>query len=318
MHVTRRQFGTAAMGSVAGMMASSPSEGANRAPAPATAVFPNACDCHVHIIGPQAKYPMAPNRPYTPPDATVAQLKALHAKLGIARTVLIQPSFYGTDNSCMLEALAELGKDARAVAVVAPTISDQDLRALDAKGVRGIRINLESTGIRDPKGASAQLMAFDKRLAPLNWHIQIYTVLPVITALVNTIADMKTQVVVDHFGSAMAAEGTTQRGLSALIDLARARKIYVKLSAPYRVSKLKDYADVTPVAQTLIYAARDRMLWGSDWPHTQSIAGHPPTEVTPFYKIDDPAVMRLFNSWYPDEVTRKMILVDNPAKLYRF
>ena len=322
MRITRRQFGqgalaTGALGAV-GAMAGNPAEAAAGRPAPSTAVFPNACDCHVHIIGPQSKYKMAEGRAYTPPEASVAQLQAFHKRLGIARTVLVQPSFYGTDNSCMLDSLAQLGASARAVAVVDATIPDAQLKAMDAKGVRGIRINLETAGKRDPKQAAALLKAYDQRTAPLGWHIQIFTVLSVIDGLVNTIADMKSPVVIDHMGMPEIGTGGYPKGFSAMLDLAQARKIYVKLSGLYRFSKAKDYSDVTPYAQSIIYARRDHMLWGSDWPHTQQIKGHSSTEPTPFYKIDDAAVMRLFNSWYPDEETRKMILVDNPAKLYRF
>ena len=309
MGISRRQFTSLALGSAAGLAMS---EGR------AAESFPGATDCHVHIIGPADKYPMVPNRPYTPPTASVAQLKAMHARLGIARTVLVQPSFYGTDNSCMLDALRELGNSARGVAVVAPNVPDQTLRDMDAKGVRGIRINLESGGNRDPKAAAALLAAYAKKVAPLNWHIQIYTVAPVIGQLVQQLADMNVPVVIDHYGMPDPVQGYGTKGFSALVDLAHAHKVYVKLSAPYRVSKLPDYNDVKNLAQTLIYAGRPNMLWGSDWPHTQTIPGHPATEVTPFSKIDDEAVLRQFSSWYPDATTRKMILVDNPAKLYRF
>ncbi|HEX3485445.1 MAG TPA: amidohydrolase family protein [Micropepsaceae bacterium] len=309
MALTRRAFGSLALGALA-RSAMSEAEAAQS--------VPGATDCHVHIIGPAGKYPMVPNRPYTPPQATVAQLKAMHARLGITRTVLVQPSFYGTDNSCMLDALAELGNSARGVAVVAQNASDQTLRDMDAKGVKGIRINLESAGNRDPKAAAAMLAAYAKKVAPLNWHIQIYTVPAVIQQLVSAIADLPVPVVIDHYGMVPAAEGYS-KGLAALIDLVRARKAYVKLSAPYRISKAgPDYKNVKPIAQTLIYNARDRMLWGSDWPHTQNIPGHPPTEVTPFSKNDDEAIFKEFNSWYPDATTNKMILADNAAKLYRF
>ena len=309
MDVTRRAFGTLALGSLAGFAVS---EG------DAAESFPGATDCHVHIIGPSGKYPMVANRPYTPPEASVAQLKAMHARLGIARTVLVQPSFYGTDNSCMMDALAQLGNSARGVAVVAPNVSDQTLRDMDAKGVRGIRINLESAGNSDPKAATEMLKAYAKKVAPLDWHIQIYTVSSVIGQLVQTIADLTVPVVVDHFGMPDAVQGFSTKGFSALVDLAHARKAYVKLSATYRFAKPSDEKAVTALAQTLIYAGRPNMLWGSDWPHTQTIPGHSPTAVTPFYKIDDDALFRQFNSWYPDATTRKMILVDNPAKLYRF
>ncbi len=309
MSLTRRSFTALALGSLAGSAVSESG---------AAETFPGATDCHVHIIGPQAKYPMAAKRPYTPPEATVAQLKAMHARIGIARTVLVQPSFYGTDNSCMLDALAQLGATARGVAVIDANTPEQTLRAMDAKGVRGIRINLESAGNRDPKAAAAMIAAFAKKIAPLNWHLQIYTVATVIDKLVNAIIDSPVPVVIDHFGMPGGTEGINYKGAQAVVDLAHARKAYVKLSGQYRFAKMPLGDDVKKLAQTLIYAARDRMLWGSDWPHTQTIPGHPATEVTPFSKIDDAAYFRFFNSWYPDETTRKMILVDNPAKLYRF
>jgi predicted TIM-barrel fold metal-dependent hydrolase len=168
---------------------------------------------------------MVPNRPYTPPEASVAQLKAMHARLGITRTVLVQPSFYGTDNSCMLDALAELGASARGVAVVAPNVSDATLRDLDAKGVRGIRINLESAGNRDPKSAGALLAAYAKKVAPLNWHIQIFAVAPVIGALTQQIADM-TVLVIDHFGMPVASEGYNSKASAPLsISPTRARSM---------------------------------------------------------------------------------------------
>src|ERR1700704_584621 len=118
MGFTRREFGALALGSAAGLTMNDAS---------AAESFAGSADCHVHIIGPQAKYPMVANRPYTPPEASVAQLKAMHARLGIQRVVLVQPSFYGTDNSCMLEAMAQLGTNARGVAVVAPNAPDQSL-----------------------------------------------------------------------------------------------------------------------------------------------------------------------------------------------
>jgi predicted TIM-barrel fold metal-dependent hydrolase len=311
MRMTRRDFGALALGSAAALM----SDGANAGAAP---VLPGACDCHVHIIGPRNKYPMTTTRAYTPPEATVAQLRALHSRIGISRTVLVQPSFYGIDNSCMLDAMAGLGPSARGIAVVAPNVSQETLRELDAKGVRGLRINLESNGNRDPKAAAAFLAQYAKIVAPLNWHIQIFAAVSVIGQLAGPIADLKVPIVVDHYGLPSAADGFSQRGFGGMFDLFRAKLIYIKLSAPYRVSKERDYSDMTWLGRTLVQGARDRLLWASDWPHTQTIPGRSIEEVTPFSRIDNAAVMRQFASWCPDEATRKMILVDNPARLYRF
>lgn len=313
MRITRREFGSVAAGAAAGLAMNEASAAQNRAQ-----TFAAATDCHVHIIGPQAKYPMVEKRPYTPPQATVAQLKAMHERLGITRTVMVQPSFYGFDNSCMLDAMGAYGPNVRGVAVIAPNTPVETMRELDSKGVRGIRINLESAGIRDPKIAERAVRGFTQKVAPLKWHVQIYTQPTVIAQITNAIADSPVPIVVDHFGLPKAAEGAASKGFGAIIDLARAKKVYVKLSAPYRISKLPDYKDTTVIAQTLIYAARPQMLWASDWPHTQTIADRPVTQVTPFARIDDLSVFQLFLSYYPDEMTRRMILIDNPAKLYGF
>ena len=307
--LTRREFGAIAFGAAVSSMSESHA---------AEKTFPGATDCHVHIIGPQAKYPMAPNRPYTPPEATVGQLKAMHGRLGITRTVLVQPSFYGTDNSCMLDALTQLGDNARGVAVIDLKTPDAALRDMDKKGVRGVRINLESAGNRDTKAAAQMLMAFGRKVAPLNWHVQIFTVAPVIDKLVDTIVDMPVPVVIDHFGMPGGPKGIDFHGAQAVVDLVHARKAWVKLSGAYRFSKDPLSDQVKQLAQTLIYAGRDHCLWASDWPHTQNIPGHPANEVTPFSKIDDAAWLKALTMWYPDETTRRMILVDNPAKLYRF
>jgi predicted TIM-barrel fold metal-dependent hydrolase len=313
MRITRREFGSFALGlPAAALMSETANAGA------ATNALPGACDCHVHIIGPTDKYPMVPYRAYTPPQATVAQLRAMRSRIGISRNVIVQPSFYGFDNSCMLDAMAELGPSARGIAVVAPNTQLATLRDLDAKGVRGLRVNLESAGNRDPKAAVAFLQQYATLVKPLNWHIQVFAAVSVIGQIAGQIADLGVPVVVDHFGLPAAADGFGQRGFGGMFDLVTSKIIYVKLSAPYRVSKLPDYSDTEWLGRTLLQGAPDRMLWASDWPHTQTIPGRPLDQVTPFYRIDNAAVMRRFVSWCPDEAVRKMILVDNPAKLYRF
>jgi predicted TIM-barrel fold metal-dependent hydrolase len=277
-----------------------------------------ACDCHVHIVGPLARYPMTPQRGYTPPEASVDDLQALRRRLGIARNVLIQPSFYGTDNRCMLDALAQLGDSARAIAVVDPEIADAELADLDKRGVRGIRINLESGENRNPKAAAAALDAIAKRIQPLGWHIQIYAALPVIAAVADRIAVLPVQVVIDHFGMAQAKDGVGQPGFAALLDLVRAGHATVKLSAPYRISEQSGYADAAPIARALIAAGPDRMLWASDWPHTDRTPGRAAQEIHPFRVIDDEAVLGLLGEWCGDKMVERRILVETPAKLYRF
>jgi predicted TIM-barrel fold metal-dependent hydrolase len=293
------------------------------APAPAKEkenfdMLAGACDCHVHIVGPIVKYPMSAQRGYTPPEASVADLKALRRRLGISRNVLIQPSFYGTDNRCMLDALAELGGSARGIAVVEPDIPDAELREFDQRGVRGIRINLESGENRDPHAAAAALDAIAKRVRHLGWHVQIYAALPVIAAVADRIAALPVDVVIDHFGMAQARDGIEQKGFAALLDLAKAGRAYVKLSAPYRISQQPGYGDAAAIARELIAAAPDRMLWASDWPHTDRTPGRSALDIHPFRTIDDQAVLGLLGDWCGDKVVERKILVETPAKLYRF
>ncbi len=282
-----------------------------------------ACDCHVHIVGLPTQYPMSPQRAYTPPEASLADLIETRRRLGISRNVLIQPSFYGTDNRAMLEAVAELGDTARGVAVVSPDIGDAELAKLDAQGVRGIRMNLETRESRDPKVALAALDGFAKRLTHLGWHIQIYAALPVIAALADRIAALPVDVVIDHFGLAQASDGVDQKGFAALLELVRSRKssvnkTYVKLSALYRISQAPGYFDVAPIARALIAAGPDRMLWGSDWPHTDRVPGRGALELHPFRRIDDSFALALLSEWCGDKGVERMILVETPGRLYRF
>ena len=299
-----------------GALAAALPAGAHAAPLPDMPA--HACDCHVHIIGPLDRFPMVPGRAYTPPQSTVAGLEALHQKLGIQRTVLIQPSFYGTDNRAMLEALAAMGDRARGIAVLAPDVSDAELARLDGLGVRGIRVNIESGGSRDPRDVTRDLGAFADRVKHLGWHIQIYAALSVISRVAPEVTALSIPVVFDHFGMPDAALGPAQSGFGTLLDMVRSGHAYVKLSAPYRISKLPGYTDAAPIARALIEAGPDRLVWASDWPHTDHAVGKTPVEISPFRVVNDSAVLDLLPTWCPDAATRRAILVDTPQRLYRF
>jgi predicted TIM-barrel fold metal-dependent hydrolase len=315
MNFTRREFTKFMAGaSAAGIAGAS----ARAASGPIGDMPQNACDCHVHIVGAAGKYSLDPNRTYTAGEASTDELRALRKRLGIGRNVLVQISFYGTDNRCMLDALAELGDTARGIAVVAPDVSDSELLRLDKAGVRGIRLNLETSLTRDPAFAAAQLETFAKRLAPLGWHIQIYAALPVIAQLAEQIAGLPVPAVIDHFGSPAAAKGVMQPGFGALLDLVRSRKAFVKLSGCYRISQVQDYADVAPFARALIEAGPGRLVWASDWPHSGRPKSGSRTEIAPYQQIDDEKVLGLLKQWCPDPAIRKLILADTPARLYKF
>jgi predicted TIM-barrel fold metal-dependent hydrolase len=313
MRLTRREFGGLATVSLAGLMLPRTAEVAG----PLSDMPVGAIDVHNHIVGPLPKYPMAPNRAYTPPQASVAQLRALRTQLGVARNVIVQPSFYGFDNSCLVDALAELGTSARGVAVVPVDVTDTELQRLASRGVTGVRLNLGTLGIRDPKVAADAAHAFATRFVPLGWHIQINTELPVIEGLAPMIADIKVPVVFDHVGNADAALGVNQKGFGALVALVKARNAYVKLSAPYNLSKRSDWSDVVPLAKALIAAGPDRMLWGTNWPHPGR-GRDDITKITPYQVVDNPKLLTHFAQQCPDAALRKMILVDTPQRLYRF
>lgn len=313
MSLNRREFGAMAGASLAASALTRTSWAAGATPAmPAGAV-----DCHNHIMGPRDKYPYAADRVYTPPEATVADLKALRARIGTARNVLVTPSVYGTDNRCLVDALAELEGSARGIAVLPLDVSDAELRRLDTAGVRGVRLSLGGTGRYTAQTTPAAIASLSPRFFKLGWNIEIVGALDVIAGLAPAIAACRVPVVIDHFAGANGG-GTDQKGFATILDLVRARNTYVKLSAPYNRSSKPDYSDMLPLARTFIAAGPDRMLWGTNWPHPDQIAGRPISEITPYHAIDNEGLVRLFAEWCPDAGTRKTILVDNPARLYHF
>jgi 2-pyrone-4,6-dicarboxylate lactonase len=314
MNFTRREFG----GLAAGTLAASILPREAHAAGPLADMPANAIDVHNHIVGPQLKYPMYEKRTYSPPEASVAQLRALRGELGVARNVIVQPSFYGFDNSCLVDALKELGTSARGVAVVPLDVSDAELQRLAAAGVTGVRLNLATFGMRDPKQASEAIHSFAPRFAALGWHIQINTDLSVIDGLAPMIGDVKVPIVIDHMGNLEAEKGVNQKGFGALVELVKTRNTYVKLSAPYNLSMLPDWADVVPSAKALIAAGPDRVLWGTNWPHPGAAGRGDVRQITPYQVVDNPKLLLAFAQHCPDAAMRKMILVDTPTRLYRF
>jgi predicted TIM-barrel fold metal-dependent hydrolase len=290
--------------------------------APQFEVPAGACDCHVHIFGPRDRYPLAEDRTFAPGLAGVDDIVAVHRRLGIERLVIVQASVQGTDNRCIVDALAQLharGRQARAVAVVPAHCRTAELDALHAAGVRGLRVNLQSHGVTDAAAARRRMQAAAAVAAAMGWHVQAYTALPVIAALADTIAALPVPLVLDHFGLADPAPGPAQPGLAALLELVRSGCVYVKLSAPYRIVHRPDGADGEPLARAFIEAGPDRMLWGTDWPHTGPWPGKPRERngVEPFHPVDDGVQLDLFARWTTPE-ERLRILVDNPARLYGF
>jgi predicted TIM-barrel fold metal-dependent hydrolase len=280
-----------------------------------------ACDCHTHIHGDPEKFPFSARRVYTPPPALPDELAALHKALRLQRVVIVTPSVYGTDNSATLYGMRARGRDARGVAVVDDNARDDELDRLSRAGVRGMRLNLATAGINDPDVGRAMFRIAAERARRRRWHVQMNTSLLMIDALKDALATSPVPVVLDHFGGARSELGTGQAGFSALVGLVQSGRAYVKISAPYRVSTVApDYPDVAALANALVAANPERILWGSDWPHPDSVTppGRKPTDVTPFLPIDDGRVFNLLASWVPSPSVRRQILVENPARLYGF
>jgi predicted TIM-barrel fold metal-dependent hydrolase len=284
---------------------------------PAFEVPRNACDCHTHIFGPIEKFPFSDKRRYTPGPASIEDLEALHRALHIDRVVIVHPSPYGADNSCTLDAVRRVGPRARGVAVIDDTISAHMLADMHAAGIRGVRVNLETYGESDPAVAGRQLQQAAERVAPLGWHVQTFTNLAIIAALHDAILALPTTLVVDHFGRPQAAHGTAQPGFETLLALLRSGKVYVKISAPYRISQLPHYPDAAPIARAMIAANPDRIVWGSDWPHPGAVK-RDPAAIEPFRPEDDGAALNRLAGWTKNRAELQKILVDNPARLYQF
>jgi predicted TIM-barrel fold metal-dependent hydrolase len=296
-----------------------PHPGFAKASQPATSVAfevpAGACDCHTHIHGDPAKFPWFAGRTYTPEMALPEEMTALHRALKIERVVIVTPSVYGPDNSATIYGLAARGNNARGVAVIDDKTTDAELDRLASLGFKGIRLNLATAGVSDPKVATERFLAAADRVKNRSWHIQLNTTLPVIAAMKDALAASPVTVVFDHFGNAEEKLGAEQHGFSDLVSLVKSGKAYVKISV--NGGPRENYGYFTPLAQALIGANVDRILWGTNWPHPNSENGST-SKVTPLWQVDDGIVLNLLPVWAPDPAVRRKILVDNPARLYEF
>ena len=278
-----------------------------------------ACDCHVHVFGDAAQFPFAATRTYTPPPASVERLLELQRDLHMDRVVVVQPSVYGTDNACTMDGVKRMGARARGIVVIDKSTPRAALQEMASAGARGIRLNLNTAGVFDPNTAKQQLDTVAEQLRGLNWHVQMFVALSVISALTDYFKQYPYPVVFDHFGQPKAPEGVGQPGFANLLDLVKSGHAYVKISGAYRVSTQPPaYADATPLAQALVAANPDRIVWGTDWPHPNGASARSINEIATPFPIDDGLLLNELSKWVPDAATRKKILVDNPARLYGF
>jgi len=311
MHIGRRTFLAGA-----GLMAiAGPSQAQHKVPnsdgtePPRLKAPANACDCHMHIYDGE-RFPPARPGPQSrmQSNASVAEYRLLQKRNGTTRTVIVTPAAYVTDNRVTLDAIAQLGPaNTRGVAVVHPTVTDAELKTLADGGIRGIRFT-----VFDPNSAAVSIDMIEplaKRVADLNWHVQIHMRAVQIVENADLLQGLPTQVVFDHMGRLPQPAPLDHPAYAIIRRMIDKGRTWVKLSGAYMDTKVgaPSYSDKLPVAQAYLAAAPERMVWGSDWPH--------PTEKD---KPNDATLFDLLAEWAPDAAQRERILVTNPEALYGF
>jgi predicted TIM-barrel fold metal-dependent hydrolase len=267
-------------------------------------------DAHFHVVAPLERAPMASARSYTPAPASLDGWRACLAPLGVTHGVVVQPSFYGTDNRVLLQALADGGEALVGVAAVDADISDEALDRLAAARVRGVRLAHVAPGDGRALGGFVDWAAFEAlepRLLARGLHVQLLTDSRLLPALADRLARSRVPVVIDHMGRTPARFGVAHPGFAVLAELMRTGPVWTKLSGIANLSTAAPgYEDVRQVHEALLGAAPDRLVWGSDWPHTRPAGERPRTE----------GLMQRFHEWTPAALRRR-ITWDNPARLYR-
>ncbi|MDD7969662.1 amidohydrolase family protein [Roseinatronobacter alkalisoli] len=264
-----------------------------------------ACDAHCHVFGPAKDFPFAPERTYTPVDAPWETLAALHSRLGISRTVLVQASCHGTDNAAMLDAIAKSNGSCRGVAMVRRDISDAELDRLHAGGVRGIRFNFVSHLGKDADVDAVRDLA--QRISRLGWHAVVHFDADRLETLAPVLKSLPVPMVIDHMGRVDASKGIHQPAYEMLVDLLRDDRFWVKVCGAERITREgPPYADAVPIAADLVARFTDQVLWGTDWPHPNIRKDMP----------DDGALVDLLADIAPGQTLLEKLTVTNPTRLY--
>ena len=275
---------------------------------------PGAVDAHCHVFGPGAEFPYAPERKYTPCDASKVQLFALRDQLGFARNVIVQSTCHGADNRAMADACRTSGGRARGIATVRPDVTDRELVALHEAGVRGVRFNfLKRLVDFTPRDELAEIAW---RIQPLGWHVVVYFESRDLPLLWDFFTGLPTTVVVDHLGRPDVRKRIDGPEFGLFLDLLRRHEnVWTKLSCPERLSvdgppavngERTPYRDVVPFARKVIEMVPDRVLWGTDWPHPNLKDNMP----------DDGLLVDFIPHIATTPELQKKLLVENPMRLY--
>ncbi|MDS0138759.1 MULTISPECIES: amidohydrolase family protein [unclassified Amycolatopsis] len=278
-------------------------------PAPSTPDFrlpPGTVDAHCHVFGPQAQFPFAPERKYTPCDASKDQLFALRDHLGVSRNVIVQATCHGADNSAMVDAVRASGGRARGVATVRPDIGDAELRELHEAGVRGVRFNFVKRLV--DAAPREDLSAIAKKVAPLGWHVVLYFEAPDLPELEGFFGTLPVPLVIDHMGRPDVTKPADGTEFARFLEFAARNDVWVKVSCPERltVTGPPAYTDVVPFARRAVAEFPDRVLWGTDWPHP-NLTNHMP---------DDGLLVDHVRHLADTPEAQHKLLVDNPMRLY--
>ena len=267
---------------------------------------PGACDCHMHIF--DSRFPLAEKARRQEADAPVSEYRKLQQRLGLERVVVVQPTAYGRDNRCTLEAISELGKGARGIAVVDTSVTDAELGRLTQGGICGVRFRM----LDQPELPWEMLGEMAARVAAFGWHIQFQMDGRYFEEREDLLKRLPGTLVIEHIGKFLEPVPPDHPGFQSLARLMDTGRCWVKLSGAYMMSKSGPplYADIGALAKALVKRAPERLVWASNWPHPMSRGGGPIP--------DDGMLLDLMLDWAPDEKTRNRILSDNPAKLYGF
>jgi 2-pyrone-4,6-dicarboxylate lactonase len=270
------------------------------------------CDSHFHVFGPQARYPYGPDLRYKPPHAPLEHYLEHARALGIERYVFVQPSAYGRDNACMLDAMRVVGVAAcRGIVDIDENTAEPEFERLHALGVRGVRVNVNPIKPEEP-GFSQTLLprirALDEKCARRRWMLDFLTPAWLTRELLPVFRSLRADFSIAHLGMFPALYGPEQPGFQEFLDfVATHERCWVKLTGAYRISLEPGFTDTVPLARALVAAAPARMLWGSDYPHL-SFAD----------KVDSAELFRLLGEWAADAKVREKILVDNPQRCFEF
>jgi predicted TIM-barrel fold metal-dependent hydrolase len=278
------------------------------------------CDCHTHIVGPIERYPQIPTRTYQAAEAPLAALKAQGAASGVTRFVIVQPSFYGFDNTLLLESLDALAGDGRGAAVIDPATPEVLLADFAERGVRGLRLNLYSTVAgRERRQIDSLFTPLAEIAAGMGWHVEVIAGIDVLLGAADLLARSRVPVVIDHYGLYGPATPQSERG-RALLDFFRLPNVWIKLSAPYRVSDDPLCTRPDPAWLTaIVEAAPNRCVWGSDWPHSPLHPSQGRANLQlPYRPLPYAALVDNFLTALGHDAAVQAIMIGNPARLYGF